>query len=54
MEDEEIRSFSTADYKLHYFETLSGLRIVMLTDPHVKGTNTNALDYGIHSNPSSM
>lgn len=26
-------SYTTSDYKLHYFETLSGLRFAMTTDP---------------------
>lgn len=41
-ENETFHSFQTDEYKLHYLETLSGLRFVMLTDRAV-GRATDAL-----------
>ncbi|CEL60631.1 Transport protein particle subunit bet5 OS=Schizosaccharomyces pombe (strain 972 / ATCC 24843) GN=bet5 PE=3 SV=2 [Rhizoctonia solani AG-1 IB] len=31
--DEAFSSYTTAAYKLHYFETMSGYKFIMLTDP---------------------
>ncbi|KAJ1304869.1 hypothetical protein OPQ81_006003 [Rhizoctonia solani] len=31
--DEAFSSYTTATYKLHYFETMSGYKFIMLTDP---------------------
>ncbi|KAG8760826.1 TRAPP subunit bet5, partial [Ceratobasidium sp. 423] len=31
--DEAFSSYTTAMYKLHYFETMSGYKFIMLTDP---------------------
>ncbi|KAH7339897.1 snare-like protein [Rhizoctonia solani] len=33
--DEAFSSYTTATYKLHYFETMSGYKFIMLTDPSV-------------------
>lgn len=35
LENEPIRSFCTEDYKLHYLETPTGLRFIMITDTDV-------------------
>lgn len=32
LQNEHISSYSTATYKLHYLETLTGLRIALVTD----------------------
>jgi hypothetical protein len=34
--DDAFISYSTAEYKLHYFETASNLRFVLLTDPETQ------------------
>ncbi|KAG9091231.1 TRAPP subunit bet5 [Ceratobasidium sp. UAMH 11750] len=31
--DEAFSSYTTSSYKLHYFETMSGYKFIMLTDP---------------------
>ncbi|ODV63594.1 TRAPP subunit BET5 ASCRUDRAFT_30305 [Ascoidea rubescens DSM 1968] len=31
-----LRSFATQNYRAHYFETLSGLKFVLLTDPSIQ------------------
>lgn len=42
MESEPLYSFTTKDYKLHYLETMTGLRFALTTDPTV-GRITDAL-----------
>jgi hypothetical protein len=34
-ENEPFYSFTTKEYKLHYFESLTGLRFALTTDPSV-------------------
>ena len=33
--DDSLKYYKTSTYKLHYFETPSGLKIVLMTDPQV-------------------
>ena len=35
-DNEPLYSYTTKGYKLHYFETLSGLRFVLTTDPNIE------------------
>jgi trafficking protein particle complex subunit 1 len=39
-EDDQFLSYRTAEYKLHYFETPSQLKLVMLTDTRVGNMRT--------------
>ena len=42
LEREPFHSYATDEYKLHYFETATGLRFVLTTDPKV-GRKTELL-----------
>ncbi|KAJ5070974.1 trafficking protein particle complex subunit 1 [Anaeramoeba ignava] len=39
-----FKSYSTSSYKLHYYESLSGFRMAILTDP-TTGDLTDSLEY---------
>jgi len=43
-EQSPLASFTTHDSKVHYYETMTGLRFILTTDPnHSSNTNTNTL-----------
>jgi hypothetical protein len=41
LENEPFYSFSTCTYKLHYYETLNGMRLIMITDLSVQKIQVN-------------
>ncbi|KAH3671950.1 hypothetical protein OGAPHI_000136 [Ogataea philodendri] len=44
----KLRSFQTLNYKCHFYETINGLRFVVVTDPNARDLQTSLVDIYQH------